>query len=240
MSTVWSIYGIRWPDMEVKTITLVVQMRLDSSRLAQKALLPLGSGCLADAVLRRLSKITADHYVLACDQASRAAFEPIAARAGFVLFAGPKDDVLARFCQALDRYPADYLIRATGDNPFVSPGLAAALIRFGLDCLPDYTGYLGMPSGLGVEFVRTAALYAAAAQARDPYEREHVCPFLYRNREAFRVEQPLCPPLYHMPEGRITIDTQADYERACRIVSSLGQDPDDKDLMDWLRNEGAA
>ncbi len=218
---------------------VIVQMRLDSSRLFRKAMLPVGDACLATLVLRRLKRIPADFYVLACDEASMSSFEPLASAAGFAVHAGPKEDVLARFIQVIEKYNIDRVIRATGDNPFVSAELAVLLMDHASASGSDYAGYLAMPSGMGVEVVRSASLLRAGSETSDPENREHVCPYLYRNPSLFKIERPECPAPWRFPQGRVSIDTHADYERLLTIVAALGQDPADMAVMQWLKRESS-
>jgi spore coat polysaccharide biosynthesis protein SpsF len=214
---------------------LIVQMRLDSTRLPRKALLPLGDDILAGAVMRRLRRIPADAYVLASDADGATELGSVAAARGFEVYAGPKDDVLARFAGAARAHDADIIIRATGDNPFTSFELGAMLAERFVAGRADYSGYLGMPTGMGVELVRASALYRAEREAVLSAEREHVCPYLYNHPELFSIDRPACPPAWRLPEGRLTVDTAEDYERARRIVVELGSDPADAELLDWLR-----
>ena len=46
-----------------------------------------------------------------------------------------------------------------------------------------------MPLGMGVELVGSEALLRAEAEAREPPEREHVCPYLYGHPELFLVDR---------------------------------------------------
>lgn len=216
-------------------LVLIIQMRLDSTRLPRKALLPLGDDILAGAVMRRLKRIPADAYVLASDAAGAAELGPLAAARGFELYAGSKDDVLARFAGAARAYRAELIIRATGDNPFSSYELGAMLAERFVSGGADYAGYLGMPTGMGVELVRASALYRAEREAALAAEREHVCPYLYSHPELFSIDRPACPEAWRLPEGRLTVDTAEDYERARRIVAELGPDPSDEELLAWLR-----
>lgn len=216
-------------------IVLIVQMRLDSTRLPRKALLPLGDDILAGAVMRRLTRIPADAYVLASDADGAAELGPVAAARGFEVYAGPKDDVLARFAGAARAYAAEIVIRATGDNPFTSYELGAALAERFVSGGADYAGYLGMPTGMGVELVRASALYRAEREASLSAEREHVCPYLYSHPELFSIDRPACPEAWSLPEGRLTVDTAEDYERARLIVAELGPEPSDAELLAWLR-----
>ncbi|OHD46455.1 MAG: hypothetical protein A2Y35_10385 [Spirochaetes bacterium GWE1_60_18] len=217
------------------SLAVIVQMRLDSSRLPRKALLPLGFGTVASAVLERLRHIPADHYILACDPASQPELAAIATAAGFRLHVGPKDDVLGRFCGAIETWRPTYIVRATGDNPFVSAELATRLLDYARPLGLDYAGYQGLPLGMGVEVVKAAALLVANRSAASLYDREHVCPYLYQHPDLFQIERPACPAAWQLPASRLTIDTAADYALAQQLVAALGEQPTDASILAWLK-----
>lgn len=214
---------------------VVVQMRLDSTRLPGKAMLPLAGTSLAGAVMRMLRGIPADEYILASDAHGAQALGDAAREFGFSVFAGPKEDVLARYAMVVQEYGLDRIVRATGDNPFVSVELARIAIAAAYSTGADYVGLTGMPTGMGVEIVNASALLLAAQSADKPFDREHVCPFIYGHPGMFKVERPRCPPVYYLPEGRVTIDTPDDYDRAVAIYRALGDQPTDADVLAWLR-----
>lgn len=214
---------------------VILQARLGSTRLPRKALLPLGGGTLLESALRRLSRVRADAYVLATEERSAPEFRDLALACGFSLFVGPEDDVLARYCLAIRAFHIDVVVRATGDNPFVSPEAASCLLEDPRTAQADYSSYQGLPLGQGVEVVKAAALLAAEAEAQDPYEREHVCPFLYRRPERFSIYRPQAPERFRAPEARVTVDTSADYRWALKVVEECGEDPASDRLTQWLR-----
>ena len=176
------------------TLAVVLQARVDSSRLPGKSLLPLGGRPLVFRVMEALNYIPANLRLLACPEDCADAFGPLASEAGFVLFTGPKDDVLWRYCLAIRRFKIDRVIRATGDNPFVFADAAAALNAEAMTLNADYAGYSGLPPGAGIESVDAAALLRAGTEAAAPFEREHVCPYLYGHPELFLLHRPLAPP----------------------------------------------
>jgi spore coat polysaccharide biosynthesis protein SpsF len=179
--------------------------------------------------MEALRRVPADRYVLACSGDCAAELEETAAKAGFELCAGPKDDVLARYCLVIRRCGADRVIRATGDNPLVFPDAAAAIDAEARSLGAAYAGYGGLPAGAGVESVDAEALFRAEREAAGGDEREHVCPYLYRHPEQFPLHRPLAPKVWQAPSLRITVDTREDYERTLLLWEALSASPDPED-----------
>ena len=200
---------------------LVLQARIDSDRLPRKSLLALDGKPLILRVMEALGALPVEAKILACPGDSVSAFAPLTEEAGFSLVAGPKEDVLARYCLAIRHSGADRIIRATGDNPFVFADAAWALNREAVELGADYAGYLELPYGAGVESVASEALLRAEREAEAPAEREHVCPYLYNHPELFNIHRPPAPRRWRKPDYRITVDTQEDYERAQLLYGRL-------------------
>jgi spore coat polysaccharide biosynthesis protein SpsF len=218
---------------------IILQIRLDSARLPRKALLKLAGEPLSVHVMRSLKRVHADTYILATTEDSRAELGPLARACGFEFFAGPKQDVLARYCQAIRAYGVERVVRATGDNPLVSADLAKLLLDRRATVPADYSGYLGMPSGMGVEVVEAEALFKAEAESLDPFEHEHVCPYLYRHPELFKIDRPDAPSEYLLGEGfAVTVDTQADFEAMEALFEKLyrGKPLEDRAVLDYLKD----
>ena len=206
---------------ETKVSALVLQARLDSTRLPDKSMLPLDGKPLIFRVMEAFRSFPCKEKILACAEDCVKAFAPLAEEAGFTLVPGPKEDVLARYCLAIRRCGAERIIRATGDNPFVFIDAAIALNREAIELGADYAGYSGLPTGAGVESVASGALLRAEREAGNPSEREHVCPYLYNHPEIFRLHRPLAPKRWQGPEFKITVDTKEDYERARMLYEYL-------------------
>jgi spore coat polysaccharide biosynthesis protein SpsF len=223
----------------MKTV-LILQTRLDSKRLPGKALLPIRGIPLCQHAMNALRLVRADEYVLATDPSSAEALRPLAGESGFALFEGPKEDVLSRYCQAARQFKADRVIRATGDNPLVSYELANLLVERRAGHPADYSGYLDMPTGMGVEVVEAKALYVAEECAQESFEREHVCPFIYRHPETFRIDQCRAPAQFLLPGSRVTVDTQADFDSVADIFGALygGRPLKALDVIAYLKQRG--
>ncbi len=228
--------------MQAPRTGIVVQVRLGSTRLPGKALLPLGGASLTDQVLARLALVPGAAHILATDEASSGALAPIASRHGFDLLVGSPEDVLARYCQAIRTFGLQRVLRATGDNPLVSHEAARLLIERGNGNPADYATFTGLPLGMGVELVAAGALLRAEAEARLPGEREHVCPYLYAHPELFSLDKVPGPEPFLMPEARVTVDTPADYEAVKAIYADLysGQPIPTKKVLEWLAGHPGA
>ncbi len=202
---------------------VIVQCRLASLRLREKALLPLGIDGLPLVLwtLKAMKKVKADAYWLACDTASYATLAPLAEKNGWNCFGGSETDVLKRFCDVIKKSGADTVVRATADNPFLFYEAA----RFSLDeflkrnC--DYFTLTGLPHGSGIEVLSARALLDAHASSSDPFEREHVGPALYNHKDRYRCIMEPSSSAWNYPALRTTVDTPADYRRALRIYRFL-------------------
>ncbi len=218
---------------------VVLQARLSSSRLPNKAVLPLCGRPVLEHAMRALRGVAVDRYVLATDSESVAQLEPLATACGFEVLVGDPEDVLARYAEAVRRYRLATVVRATGDNPLVSAELAGISLRAHVNRAAEYTGLLGPPLGTCVEVLDAAALLRADREAADRYDREHVAPYLYRHPERFRVFRPELGRRYRMPDAHVTLDTYQDYERLVELYRRLyrGRPIEVKTLLGELFDE---
>ncbi len=198
-----------------------LQARLGSSRLANKALLELGGYAVVELAMRALRRVPAACHLLLTDEPSSQLLGMRAERCGFDLFVGPQENVLERYVLAARERGVDEIVRATGDNPLVSWELARQAVALRRRERADYVGFDGPPLGTGVEVVRADALERALAESRDPYDLEHVSPYLYRNPDRFTVVRVAAPPAYRLPESSVTLDTREDYVFLMRLFAEV-------------------
>jgi spore coat polysaccharide biosynthesis protein SpsF len=203
----------------------ILQARTSSTRLLGKVLLDLvGAPMLERQIERVLRANRIGRLVVATStDASDDAVAALCDRLGVAYHRGPLDDVLARFAGALETFgPTRDVVRLTGDCPLTDPQVIDAVIAKHLETGADYTSNtltLTFPKGQDVEVMKARHLAAAAREATDPYEREHVTPFLYRHPERFKLANlARDPPL---PDLRWTVDTPEDFAFAARVYRAL-------------------
>ena len=216
---------------------VVVQCRLGSTRLKNKALKEIDDKTILEYVLNSMKKVDASlHYVLT-DFASVEKLKPIVEKCGWDIFAGSEFDVLDRFCSFLrfventsvHNFP-EIIIRATADNPFLFYDAAQKMVEDyenkvadGLkkdeNFKIDYFTWTGLPHGSGVEILNTLSLLESVNYTSSPYDHEHVGPALYNHKDRYNCVFVESPKEWNFPDLRTTVDTFTDFFRAKSIVN---------------------
>ncbi len=214
-----------------------LQVRLDSSRLPGKALLPLEDYTVIEQAMRSLKTANADIFALVTEPSSAFQLIPLAEKWGYEVYVGDKENVLKRFADAIQYFSVSTVIRATGDNPLVSGKLANQILDYHLLKNADYSGYTGIPLGTGVEILKSDAVLKANSLSTDSYEKEHVSPYLYFRDKEFIIKRVPVSAEYYCPNGRVTMDTEEDYYEIKQIYRQLyrGHPIEIQNLVSWLR-----
>ncbi len=175
-------------------VLAVVQARLGSHRLTGKALMAIAGRPVLAQVLARASAIPGVHEVALATTVSPDddALVALARRLGVPSVRGSVEDVLDRFHSALLAYPADAIVRVTGDCPLLDPEVSGLVVD---DYLAhrhaaDYVGNVQpatYPDGLDTEIFSAAALERAWREATRPSDREHVTTYIRDERNGFRL-----------------------------------------------------
>ncbi len=194
---------------------------MGSSRLPGKVLKDIAGRPMLAYQMERLRRVKrADRIVVATsDQPADDALERFCQKEKIAYVRGSEDDVLARYYAAIERFPADIVVRITADCPLIDPALVDEAIAA---YEPDYVSNMlekTYPLGMAVEVFSAQALREAHREAKDPAEREHVTPFIYRHPERYRLKSlTMAPNLSH---HRWTVDTPEDFELVSRLLKTL-------------------
>ncbi len=217
----------------------VVQARMSSSRLPGKVAADVcGRPMLALQLSRLARSQRIDRLVVATSmEPGDDAVAQIAGGAGVGVHRGPLADVLARFAGAAEAFgPADHIVRLTADCPLADPAIIDACIALHLRLGADYTSNAiarTYADGLDVEVMTAATLAAAAAEASDPLDREHVTRFIYRRPVRF-VMGALTQEI-DQSAMRWTVDTADDLAMVRAVVAGLPEGFTRADVLAFLR-----
>jgi spore coat polysaccharide biosynthesis protein SpsF len=204
----------------------ILQARTSSTRLPGKVLKDLAG---APMILRQIERVRRARRIgrlvvaTSVDRSDDPLAEAVGA-AGVEVYRGPLDDVLARFVGALDAYPADHVVRLTGDCPLTDPDVIDACVTCHLQSGADYTSNTpeihAFPKGLDVEVVTAGALRRAAAEASTPEEHEHVTWGLWTKPDRWKIAW-LTSPGADDNDIRWTVDTADDFAFVEAVYAGL-------------------
>ncbi len=221
---------------------IVLQVRISSTRLPGKLLLPLKGMSIFEHILLRLKEVRgADGIIVATTADTEPLIRKKAEAHGAELLVGSEDDVLSRYVQAVTTYGLRTVIRATGDNPLVDIEYAQRAISLHRREKPDLTTFPALPYGTGVEVIEGTTLLQVALRAADPFEREHITQHIYRHEDSFTVLRAEPELSRARPEVRLTVDTEEDYRKMQEIYENLYRGAPIKvpDVLFFLDNKGS-
>ena len=203
----------------------ILQARMSSTRLPGKVMRPLAGRPMIERQIERLRPCaTLDRLIVATsDDASDDPLAEHLAGMGVEVFRGSLHDVLDRYVGAARACGArGVIVRLTADCPLADPEVIDDCVRLRAERDVDYASN-GLrrtyPRGLDVEAFNVEALLAAHREAADPYDREHVTPFLYRRPDRYRLGNVKSPDNHG--EMRWTVDTEADFRMVDAVYREL-------------------
>jgi len=198
---------------------IILQARMGSTRRPGKILAQIDGQTLLSHCVRRLQASAVGPVVVATttlpdDDATVVE----ATRLDAIVVRGPVEDVLERFRLAAAEWAGAWVIRATADNPAVDHEAPRRVLEY-LTRGADYVVETGLPVGAAVEGLRTGVLRAAAAEAHEACDREHVTPWVKAHGERFALRYPEAPAGLRRPDLKLTVDTPDDLAFLGRVLT---------------------
>jgi spore coat polysaccharide biosynthesis protein SpsF (cytidylyltransferase family) len=203
-----------------------VQVRMGSSRLPGKAMLPVAGRPLLGHLLKRLSRSQQLHEVIVATT-TKAEDDIIAdycLTVGTRVYRGSSDDVIGRMLGALHLTDATIGVEVYGDSPIIDPAIVDDLIGQFMACSDD-CDFLGndikttYPPGMIVEVFKIPALEDADRRAQDLAIREHGTLFIRRHPELYRLVNIEAPEEHRRPELEMEVDSKEDVAVIDAIVA---------------------
>ena len=222
--------------MNRNRVVAIIQAHMSSTRLPGKIMKDLcGESALYRMIERvrhckRIDEIVVATSTLPCDDII---IEKCNAW-GVSTYRGSDSDVLSRYWGAAQAYPADTYVRLTSDCPLIDPDQLDEAIDYFFDNGYRYVHGDGkLPGGIGGEVFTAELMKEAAEKSTEPYEHEHVTPYMYWKQDSVgKVPSKRDGSMY-----RITLDTPEDYEVIKRVYEALYQ-PGNRftldEIMDYL------
>src|SRR3989338_1547640 len=190
------------------TTGAIIQARRSSKRFPDKVLknLPYNSNytVLKQVICRvKTSKRVNDIVVATTTLEEDGLIVKIANEENVKWFRGSCDNVLERFYLAAKDNKFDTIVRITADCPCIDPEVIDFVIGQYEEAQIDFASNAlerTFPHATDVEVLRFRALEDAYREATEMFEKEHVCPYIYRTRpELFKIQAVKAKPEWHGP-----------------------------------------
>ncbi len=211
-------------------IGAIIQARTSSTRLPKKILKPLPYNSditVLQQLIRRIKKsnLIDDIIVATTIDKEDEVIIKIAEKEAVKWFRGSRDDVLSRYYHSAKENKIDIVVRITSDCPCIDWNIVDKTIAKHIKENADYTSNTierMFPHGLDVEVISFESLEKTYYEAKEDFEREHVCPYIHTtNKEKFRISFLEAPSDLIAPDIRITLDTEEDYALLCTVFDYL-------------------
>ncbi len=208
----------------------IIQARMGSSRLPGKVLADLaGEPTLTRVVNRTRRAETLDTVIVATTtEPGDDPLVDLCAASGTACFRGSEADVLDRYYQTALEHELDLVVRITSDCPLIEPAIIDLVVLRYLEqadafdyvsnIVPDRT----FPRGLDTEVMSIEALSRAWQEGPEPFYREHVTPWIYRDQGGFRIH--CVRNDIDLSHHRWTLDTPGDLALLQRIYDHFRRD----------------
>lgn len=209
-------------------VVAIVQARMGSTRLPGKVLKDLAGKTMLVRVAERVSQISQINELLVAttDRPADDVIVEECRKHSIKVSRGDQDDVLDRYYRAAQLAKADVVVRITSDCPLIDPEISGKTIGAFLESQPDYASNVitrTYPRGLDTEVASFNALARAWQQARKPYERQHVMPYIYEHPESFKLLSVTGDEDFS--SYRWTVDTAEDLEFVRAVYDHFGDAP---------------
>lgn len=213
-------------------IGFLITVRLKSTRLRKKVLLPLNGYTVIERIIQRAKKVVDPEKVILCTSTNHHDLPLIdtAVRNNIFYFNGHPDDVLQRLLDAAEFFGFDFFIGITADNPLFSiqhsNTIKDILIN---DPSLDYVFTSGMPIGINIYGVKVKALKTICV-VKEQIDTEIWGPLINRP-EIFKIKELRAKRDYIRENYRLTLDEDADY----KVINSVYNNFKSDEVIDVLK-----
>ena len=229
---------------------IIIQARLNSSRLPGKMMLDLYGYPILHHILLRLKKCrNVNQIILAipCDEMNDMLVDVALNVHNIKIVRGSENNLIERFSSAAAAYPSDYIIRFPADNPFPDPEQIDSLIQFHLQ--NNTSGFSSniasvygndMIDGVGAEIFSIELLNKIQKAKTSAEQKEHIHLnfYDYKNQKAVKTTIPVMAPepnpLFRRPEYVLDINTIDQYLFIRNIFKNVCLDKKNYNTLDII------
>jgi len=202
---------LRIEDFKPAKVGVIVACRMKSSRLKEKALLPIGDLPSVEFCLRNALKFKGIHKVILAtsteEQDQILAKHTFDSKVGF--YQGHPEDVMQRYIDVCEAYELDIVVRITADMPFVDDEICSFLLDKHLKSGAEYTVGTDAAVGVNLEIFNVSCLKRIKAYFPNAEYSEYMTWYFQNNPEHVRIQKIDLPAIFVRPY-RLTLDYEED------------------------------
>jgi len=223
-------------------ICCIIQARMGSSRLPGKVMMNVdGKNTLLHYIIQQLkfSKLANNIIIATTTSEKDDCIVDFATKMNLKYFRGEVDNVLDRYYQCAKNFSISTIVRISADDPLIDPTIVDRVIEKFYSNSYDYvsnTNPRTFPQGNEIEVFSFETLEFVWKNAKKISEKEHVTPYIYNNKEKFRMAN--VENSKNLSSLRWTVDTQNDLDFVRLIISKIQKTPTlMADIQDILSKE---
>ncbi len=212
---------LRADDFKPAKVGVIVACRMKSSRLKEKALLPIGDLPSVEFCLRNVLKFKGIHQVILATSTEaqdkileQHTFDP---KVGF--YQGHPEDVMQRYIDVCEAYDLDVVVRITADMPFVDDEICSFLLEEHFKSGAEYTVGTDAAVGVNLEIFNVSCLKRIKAYFPNAEYSEYMTWYFQNNPDHVRIHKVDLPELFVRPY-RLTLD----YEEDLTLFNEIHED----------------
>tara|TARA_B100001250_G_scaffold370863_1_gene355297 strand:+ start:166 stop:846 length:681 start_codon:yes stop_codon:yes gene_type:complete len=206
------------------TIPIIVQARLNSTRLPKKVLTRINGRPLLEYLLTRLTN-NFDKSQILIATSSQSQDDPIhqyCINDNFLFFRGSLEDVAKRMLNSAKQMNVEAFVRISGDSPLIDPAIIQQAIKIYQNGNYDLVTNIfprSFPIGQSVEVIRTKTFEYVYEKMSSSSHFEHVTKFYYDYSDEYQIRN--FSNKRDLSKYRLVVDTPEDLERMKRIIDSM-------------------
>ena len=210
-------------DFTEAKVGVIVACRMKSSRLKEKALLPIGDLPSVEFCLRNALKFKGVHRVILATSTEEQdqileqhTFDP---KVGF--YQGHPEDVMQRYIDVCEAFDLDVVVRITADMPFVDDEICSFLLDAHFKSGAAYTVGTDAAVGVNLEIFNVSCLKRIKAYFPNAEYSEYMTWYFQNNPEHVRIQKIDLPAIFVRPY-RLTLDYEEDLALFNEIHKQMG------------------
>ena len=202
---------LRSDDFKPAKVGVIVACRMKSSRLKEKALLPIGDLPSVEFCLRNALKFKGIHKVILAtsteEQDGILKQHTFDSTVGF--YQGHPEDVMQRYIDVCEAYDLDVVVRITADMPFVDDEICSFLLEEHFKSGAEYTVGTDAAVGVNLEIFNVSCLKRIKAYFPNAEYSEYMTWYFQNNPDHVRIHKVDLPEIFVRPY-RLTLDYEED------------------------------